>query len=79
VVDLIVKLTHEARSTITTIFAVGSGEGDGDFADLAVGPEVDGPPRERLGRVGTRVRGRIAVNREACRQLNSPLNRVFLE
>ena len=62
VVDLILKLMHEGRSTITTIFAVGSGEGDGDFADFAVGPEVDGPPRERLGRVGARVCGRIAVN-----------------
>ena len=62
-VDLILKLMHEVRSTIITIFAVGIGEGDDDFADLAVGPEVDGPPRERLGRAGARVRGRIAVNR----------------
>jgi len=63
VVELIFKLMHETRPTIITIFAVGSGEGDGDFADFAVGPEVDGPPRERLGRAGARVRGRIAVNR----------------
>jgi len=62
-VDLILKLMHETRSTIITVFAVGIGEGDGDFADLAVGPEVDGPPRERLGRAGARERGRVAVNR----------------